>query len=80
MGGHLNAIGVRSALRAAIKRRGVDPALADPWYFPTPAAYSKLLQEASLTPTIAYLFPRPTPLGKGPSTMGSWLEVSCISF
>ncbi|UZJ56711.1 hypothetical protein CBS101457_006031 [Exobasidium rhododendri] len=73
MGGHLNVIGVRSTLHAAIARRNVDPTLVDPWYFPTPAAYCKLLERVGLRPTVAYLHPRPTPLPQGSGLLG-WLE------
>ena len=74
MGGHLNVIGIRSSLHAALARRGVDAASVDPWYFPTPEAYSALLQQAGLRPTTAYLYPRPTPLPRESGLIG-WLQV-----
>jgi len=62
-------------LHVALAKRNIDAATVDPWYFPTPAAYSKLLQQSNLKPTIAYLYPRPTPLPQGSGLLG-WLEVS----
>ncbi|CAD6907234.1 unnamed protein product [Tilletia laevis] len=66
MGGHMNMIGVRMALHRAVKKRGVDPVEVDPWYFPSPEAYSNVIQSASLvapfTVLSAELVPRITPL------------------
>lgn len=77
MGGHLNTIGVRSALHAALTRRNIDPHTFDPWYFPTPAAYSALLANAGFTVERATLVPRPTPLPQG-SALRGWLKV-CLT-
>ncbi|KAK0555599.1 hypothetical protein OC861_000173 [Tilletia horrida] len=76
MGGYLNMIGVRMALHRAMKRRGVDPLEVDPWYFPSPEAYSKVVEAASsvspFTIVSAELVPRITPL-PGPGLRG-WLQ------
>lgn len=46
MGGALNCIGVRSTLHTVLKEHGVDASEIDPWYFPTPDQYRKLLEGA----------------------------------
>lgn len=75
MGGHLNVVGIRSALHAALAEQGIDATAVDPWYFPTPASYSKLLLANGFEKvTAAYLMPRPTPLPK-PAGLAGFLEV-----
>lgn len=39
---------VRVAMHAALWRRGVDPLAVDPWYFPTPLEYRRLLEAVSV--------------------------------
>ncbi|KAE8195815.1 hypothetical protein CF336_g2919 [Tilletia laevis] len=77
MGGHMNMIGVRMALHRAVKKRGVDPVEVDPWYFPSPEAYSNVIQSASLvapfTVLSAELVPRITPLPLKSGLLG-WIE------
>ena len=46
MGGAMNLIGVRSVLHTVLDEHGVDAAAVDPWFFPTPAQYSAILQAA----------------------------------
>lgn len=74
MGGHLNVVGVRSTIYSCLAKRKIDASKLDPWYFPTPSSYSKLLEQVGLRPTVAYLFPRPTPLPRQSGLLG-WLEV-----
>lgn len=42
MGGGMNMIGVRSAIWQAVRKRGVDPAALDPWYFPRVEEYKNV--------------------------------------
>lgn len=79
MGGHLNVVGVRSTLHSCLAKRNIDASKLDPWYFPTPSSYSKLLEQVGLRPTVAYLFPRPTPLPRESGLLG-WLEVRILVF
>ncbi|KAF6757568.1 cyclopropane-fatty-acyl-phospholipid synthase [Ephemerocybe angulata] len=72
MGGFMNCIGVRSALYAAVRSRGYDPALYDPWYFPSMEDYVKLLVTAGFEPTHMSLTPRITPL---PAGLFEWLRL-----
>ncbi len=71
-GGHTNVAAIVTALRAVGRARGGDPELSDPWYFPTPAEYSAVLEAHGLTVRRAILFPRPIQL---PTDMAAWLMV-----
>jgi len=42
---YLYTVGVRSAVHAALRRRGIDPIAIDPFYFPTPKQYSAILSQ-----------------------------------
>lgn len=44
-GGHGNISGIRVALHAVLRRRGLDPTTVDPWFYPTAAEYRALLEE-----------------------------------
>lgn len=76
----MNMIGVRGALHHVVRKYtpGVDPNSVDPWYFPTPEAYTALLtslDEETGQPLFdvqsCELVPRPTPL---PSGLTGWIE------
>ncbi|WP_447980132.1 class I SAM-dependent methyltransferase [Candidatus Nitrospira bockiana] len=71
-GGHGNVASVVVALRAVLSRRGLDPARAKPWYFPTRDEYFQKLEAAGFSVEHLELFPRPTPL---PTDLHGWLEV-----
>lgn len=71
-GGHGNVAAVVVAMRAVCRARGGDETLACPWYFPSPAAYARLLEKNGFTVERAVLIPRPTPL---PTGMGAWLRL-----
>jgi len=70
-GGHLNVAAIATALRAAAVHFGGDPALASPWYFPTPEAHGRRLAAAGFDVKRMSLIPRPTLL---PTGMAGWLE------
>jgi len=57
--------GVRSAIHRVLNKRGYDPKALDPWYFPSVAEYTKLLQESSFRPIHVSLNPRITLLPAG---------------
>jgi trans-aconitate methyltransferase len=71
-GGHGNVDTVVDALLYALERRGLDGPALHPWYFPTPAAYQKELEEGGLDVDTIALIPRPTPL---PGDIVEWLEI-----
>jgi trans-aconitate methyltransferase len=76
-GGKGNVNAIRAALHAALRRRAVDPAGIDPWYYPSPAEYSALLRQAGFTVEYIELIPRPTPL---PGDISTWLEIFAQPF
>ena len=77
LGGRGNVAQIRSALGAALRRRGVDARAADPWYFPTAEAYRALLEARGFEVRSAELFERPTPL---PGDILDWLATFAGAF
>ncbi|HEX9147399.1 MAG TPA: methyltransferase domain-containing protein [Candidatus Binatia bacterium] len=77
LGGKGNIDIIRAALHAALRRRAVDPESVDPWYYPSPAEYSDLLQQAGFRVEYIELIPRPTPL---PGDIEIWLEIFAQPF
>jgi trans-aconitate methyltransferase len=76
-GGKGNVETIRSALYAALQRRGIEPAPVDPWYYPSPQEYSQLLSKAGFTAAYIELIPRPTQL---PGDILAWLEIFAQPF
>lgn len=68
---------VRSALHAALRRRGIDPLAVDPWYFPSAEDFSKLLANSSFTVRSIEIIERPTQL---PGELLDWLEIFAQPF
>lgn len=71
-GGHGNVAAIVTAMRALAPQFGVDPALAAPWFFPSPERYRAMLEAAGFTVDAIALIPRPTPL---PGAMREWLQI-----
>ncbi len=69
-GGHGNVAACVTAMRAAADKFGRDPALAGPWFFPTPERYRARLERAGFRVNRIALVARPTPL---PTGMEGWL-------
>ena len=69
-GGHGNVAACVTAMRAAADKFGGDPALAGPWFFPTPEEYTSRLEDAGFEVERTTLVARPTPL---PTGMEGWL-------
>jgi SAM-dependent methyltransferase len=69
-GGHGNVAAIVTAMRSAALAFGGDPALAHPWFFPTPAEYEALLLRAGFVCQRIQLAPRPTRL---PTGIEGWL-------
>lgn len=76
-GGHGNVAAIVTAMRATARRIGGDPALAGPWFFPTPEVYGEMLATAGFEVRRIGLYPRPTPLRSG---MREWLKVFRMPF
>jgi SAM-dependent methyltransferase len=68
---------IRTALHAALKRRAIDAAAADPWYFPSDVDYRVKLEAHGFIVRFITLFPRPTPL---PGDAAAWLETFAQPF
>jgi trans-aconitate methyltransferase len=71
MGGHGNIAAIRTALQAVLAPFHTDAEATAASFFPSPALYRRLLEEANFTVQSIDLIPRPTPL---PNGMESWLN------
>ncbi|KAH7336808.1 S-adenosyl-L-methionine-dependent methyltransferase [Rhizoctonia solani] len=70
-GGYLNCVGVRSILHQVLRGRGIEPSKVDPWYFPRPENYAKVLESEGFKVEYISLNPRITPL---PGPLIDWLR------
>jgi trans-aconitate methyltransferase len=77
LGGHGCVAKIRTALVAALCRRGIDGESRVPWYFPTPGDYATRLERGGFRVDWMALVPRPTPL---PGDVVGWLETFGESF
>ena len=71
-GGFGNVAAITTALRAVGSEMGGDLSLSGPWFFPTVAQYSSMLEQRGFAVEEATTFYRPTPL---PNDIRSWLAV-----
>ena len=71
MGGHGNIASIRTALQSVLAPFRIDAEATAASFFPSPALYRHLLEEANFTVHSIDLIPRPTPL---PNGMESWLN------
>src|SRR5262245_7184217 len=76
-GGKGNVERIRSALHGRLRRHAIDPTPIDPWYYPSPEEYSKLLSKTGFTVAYIELIPRPTKL---PGDILDWLEIFAQPF
>ena len=76
-GGKGNVAAIRAALHACLRKRGVDPWSVDPWYYPSPEAYTELLNQCGFNVEYIELIPRPTKL---PGDLRDWLEIFAQPF
>lgn len=80
-GGHHNVEQVVDALVAELEHRGyADAASWNPWYFPSIAEYTTLLESHGLEPVLARLYDRPTLLDGGEEGLAGWLTMFGDSF
>jgi SAM-dependent methyltransferase len=68
--GHGNIAAIATAMRAVGQRYGIDPARAQPLFFPTPEHYRSILEKGGFEVETIELVPRPTKLDAG---MKGWL-------
>jgi trans-aconitate methyltransferase len=71
MGGQGNIAAIRTALQATLAPFHIDAEAAAASFYPSPAIYRRLLEDAGFTIQSIDLIPRPTPLTNG---MKSWLN------
>jgi trans-aconitate methyltransferase len=76
-GGDGNIAQIVKALRVALRRRGIEAAALNPWYFPAVDAYKARLERRGFQINYIALIPRPTPL---PGDVVGWLETFAESF
>jgi SAM-dependent methyltransferase len=76
-GGKGNVEKIRTALHAALRKRGIDPWSVDPWYYASPEEYTQVLERFGFTVGFIELIPRPTKL---PGDISGWLEVFAQPF
>ncbi|HEX5481893.1 MAG TPA: methyltransferase domain-containing protein [Terriglobia bacterium] len=79
LGGKGNVRELVNAFRRSLETMGYekDP---NPWYFPSVAEYSSLLERYGLEMTFAVLFNRPTLLEDGSNGMRNWINMFAASF
>jgi len=68
-GGYGNVSTITTAIEAVLFSRGMT--IANPWFFPRPDEYRKLLEAMGFAVDSIALIPRPTPL---PEDMSGWLQ------
>ena len=71
-GGHGNVAAIATAMRAVVRHRGGDIALAAPWFFPAPGVYRAMLEQHAFEVRRIDLIPRPVILQTG---MAEWLKL-----
>jgi hypothetical protein len=74
MGAHANIASIRAALTAVLAAHNLDPEALAASFFPTPARYRILLEQAGFTVNAIHLHLRATPLPGGPDGMALWLD------
>jgi trans-aconitate methyltransferase len=74
-GGKGNVGALMAAIEQAWLKVGLAGSAPKPWYYPSVAEYSGLLEKHSLEVTYANLFERPTPLEDGERGLRNWLEM-----
>ena len=74
LGGHGNIAAIRVALQSALDSFGLDAEHLAVSFYPSPAHYRQLLEDAGFEVQSMELIPRPTLLPGGPGGMGAWLN------
>jgi SAM-dependent methyltransferase len=79
-GGEGNVRNVVAALEQGLSDLTISAEDANPWYYPSIAEYSGLLEQYGLETRQALLFDRPTKLEDGERGLASWIEMFCDSY
>jgi hypothetical protein len=80
LGGKGNVRNVVSALEISLTQFGIPDDGANPWYYPSIAEYSTLLETHGLEVREADLFERPTKLEAGERGLATWVTMFGGSF
>ena len=79
-GGKGNVQNVVAALDNVLAQFGGSPEGVNPWYYPSIADYSAILEKHGLEVSTALLFDRPTKLEDGQRGLANWLIMFCESY
>ena len=74
LGGQGNIAAIRVALQSTLDSFGLDAEHLAVSFYPSPAHYRALLEQAGFEVQSMELIPRPTPLPGGAGGMGAWLN------
>jgi SAM-dependent methyltransferase len=74
-GGRGNIGEIQRCANRAWETLGSGPLPPDPWFYPSIAEYSAMLEQYGLEVTFAVLFERPTPLDHGSEGLSRWCEI-----
>ncbi|KAF9948200.1 hypothetical protein BGZ70_002317 [Mortierella alpina] len=77
MGGYMNVAEVRTGLHAALKKRGHNPEAYDPWFFPGPKTYRRMLEANGFRVESIELIPRLTELS---TDIAGWIDTFGFAF
>jgi trans-aconitate methyltransferase len=79
-GGKGNTAGFLDAVQKSWAKLQLASAAPQPWYYPSIAEYSALLEKHGFEVTYAILFDRPTPLEDGGCGLRNWFDMFGASF
>jgi trans-aconitate 2-methyltransferase len=79
-GGKGNTGALLKAIGDAWRKLDLAGPVPHPWYYPTVAEYTGLLEDHGFEVTHATLFDRPTPLDDGVRGLHNWLEMFASAF
>src|SRR5262249_19647836 len=79
-GGYGNVRNVVAALDTGLTRLAIRADDVNPWYYPSIAEYSAVLEEQGLEVRLAMLFDRPTKLEDGENGFAQWIRMFCSEY
>ena len=79
-GGKGNVQHVVAALEESLRSFGIPAEGVNPWYYPSIAEYSAVLEKHGLEVRQAVLFDRPTKLEDGEQGFATWIRMFCGSY
>jgi trans-aconitate methyltransferase len=79
-GGKGNVQAIVQALYSALEAIAIPAQKLNPWYFPSIAEYTTLLEQQGFDVIYTTLFARPTSLTQGEAGMANWIEMFADAF